>query len=133
MVASHRLIAKMPTLAAMAYKYSAGQPFLYPDNDLSYTGNSLRMTFGVLAEEYVVDPVVEAAMDKIFILHDDHEQHASTSTVRLAASSGAHPFACIAAGIACLWGPAHGSATVADRKCVVKGTSVSGVDELGGR
>src|SRR3546814_20065720 len=89
MVASHRLIAKMPTLAAMAYKYSAGQPFLYPDNDLSYTGNFLRMTFGVPAEEYVVDPVVEAAMDKIFILHADHEQNASTSTVRLAGSSGA--------------------------------------------
>ncbi|HEY9578703.1 MAG TPA: citrate synthase [Rhizorhapis sp.] len=113
MVASHRLIAKMPTLAAMAYKYSAGQPFLYPDNDLSYTGNFLRMTFGVPAEEYVVDPVVEAAMDKIFILHADHEQNASTSTVRLAGSSGANPFACIAAGIACLWGPAHGGANEA--------------------
>ncbi|HKR16757.1 citrate synthase [Rhizorhapis sp.] len=113
MVASHRLIAKMPTIAAMAYKYSIGQPFVYPRNDLSYTGNFLRMTFSVPAEEYEVDPVVEAAMDKIFILHADHEQNASTSTVRLAGSSGANPFACIAAGIACLWGPAHGGANEA--------------------
>lgn len=112
-IASHRLIAKMPTIAAMAYKYSVGQPFLYPRNDLSYTGNFLRMTFGVPAEEYVVDPVIESAMDKIFILHADHEQNASTSTVRLAGSSGANPFACIAAGIACLWGPAHGGANEA--------------------
>jgi citrate synthase len=113
MVASHRLIAKMPTIAAMAYKYSVGQPFLYPQNDLSYTGNFLRMTFGVPAEEYVVNPIVERAMDRIFILHADHEQNASTSTVRLAGSSGANPFACIAAGIACLWGPAHGGANEA--------------------
>jgi len=113
MVASHRLIAKMPTIAAMAYKYSVGQPFLYPDNSLSYTGNFLRMTFGVPAEEYEVDPIIESAMDKIFILHADHEQNASTSTVRLAGSSGANPFACIAAGIACLWGPAHGGANEA--------------------
>jgi citrate synthase len=113
MIASHRLIAKMPTIAAMAYKYSVGQPFLYPDNSLSYSGNFLRMTFGVPAEPYEVDPVVEAAMDKIFILHADHEQNASTSTVRLAGSSGANPFACIAAGIACLWGPAHGGANEA--------------------
>ncbi|MCF8709244.1 citrate synthase [Rhizorhapis sp. SPR117] len=113
MIASHRLIAKMPTIAAMAYKYSIGQPFLYPQNNLSYTGNFLRMTFGVPAEEYVVDPVIEDAMDKIFILHADHEQNASTSTVRLAGSSGANPFACIAAGIACLWGPAHGGANEA--------------------
>jgi citrate synthase len=113
MIASHRLIAKMPTIAAMAFKYSIGQPFLYPKNDLSYTANFLRMTFGVPAEEYEVDPVVEAAMDKIFILHADHEQNASTSTVRLAGSSGANPFACIAAGIACLWGPAHGGANEA--------------------
>ncbi len=113
MIASHRLIAKMPTIAAMAYKYSIGQPFLYPDNSLSYTGNFLRMTFGVPAEEYQIDPVVEDAMDKIFILHADHEQNASTSTVRLAGSSGANPFACIAAGIACLWGPAHGGANEA--------------------
>ena len=113
MVASHRLIAKMPTIAAMAYKYSIGQPFLYPKNALSYTGNFLRMTFGVPAEDYYIDPVVEDAMDKIFILHADHEQNASTSTVRLAGSSGANPFACIAAGIACLWGPAHGGANEA--------------------
>jgi citrate synthase len=113
MIASHRLIAKMPTLAAMAYKYSMGQPFVYPRNDLSYTGNFLHMTFSVPAEQYHVDPVIEAAMDKIFILHADHEQNASTSTVRLAGSSGANPFACIAAGIACLWGPAHGGANEA--------------------
>jgi len=113
MVASHRLIAKMPTIAAMAYKYSMGQPFLYPRNDLSYTANFLRMTFGVPAEEYYVDPAIERAMDRIFILHADHEQNASTSTVRLAGSSGANPFACIAAGIACLWGPAHGGANEA--------------------
>jgi citrate synthase len=113
MIASHRLIAKMPTLAAMAYKYSVGQPFVYPRNDLSYTGNFLHMTFSVPAEQYHVDPVIEAAMDKIFILHADHEQNASTSTVRLAGSSGANPFACIAAGIACLWGPAHGGANEA--------------------
>ncbi len=113
MIASHRLIAKMPTLAAMAYKYSIGQPFVFPQNDLSYTANFLRMTFSVPAEEYVVNPVIEKAMDKIFILHADHEQNASTSTVRLAGSSGANPFACIAAGIACLWGPAHGGANEA--------------------
>jgi citrate synthase len=112
-IASHRMIAKMPTIAAMAYKYAIGQPFLYPDNDLSYTGNFLRMTFGVPAEEYEVNPIIEDAMDKIFILHADHEQNASTSTVRLAGSSGANPFACIAAGIACLWGPAHGGANEA--------------------
>ncbi|MBL0022884.1 MAG: citrate synthase [Sphingomonadales bacterium] len=112
-IASHRLIAKMPTIAAMAYKYSVGQPFVYPDNKLSYTGNFLRMTFGVPAEEYEVHPAVEQALDRIFILHADHEQNASTSTVRLAGSSGANPFACIAAGIACLWGPAHGGANEA--------------------
>jgi citrate synthase len=113
MIASHRLIAKMPTIAAMAYKYTIGQPFLYPDNNLSYTGNFLRMTFGVPAEAYEVNPVIEKALDRIFILHADHEQNASTSTVRLAGSSGANPFACIAAGIACLWGPAHGGANEA--------------------
>jgi citrate synthase len=112
-ISMHRLIAKMPTLAAMAYKYSVGQPFLFPDNRLSYTGNFLRMTFGVPAEEYEVDPIIESAMDKIFILHADHEQNASTSTVRLAGSSGANPFACVAAGIATLWGPAHGGANEA--------------------
>ena len=112
-ISAHRLIAKMPTIAAMAFKYSIGQPFVYPDNKLSYTGNFLRMTFGVPAEEYEVNPIVEKAMDRIFILHADHEQNASTSTVRLAGSSGANPFACIAAGIACLWGPAHGGANEA--------------------
>ena len=113
LIASHRLIAKMPTLTAMAYKYSIGQPFLYPDNSLSYTGNFLRMTFGVPAEPYEVNPIIENAVRRIFILHADHEQNASTSTVRLAGSSGANPFACIAAGIACLWGPAHGGANEA--------------------
>jgi citrate synthase len=113
MIASHRLIAKMPTIAAMAYKYSIGQPFVYPNNSLSYTGNFLRMTFGVPAEPYEVNPFVERTLDRIFILHADHEQNASTSTVRLAGSSGANPFACIAAGIACLWGPAHGGANEA--------------------
>ncbi|WJS98277.1 citrate synthase [Novosphingobium humi] len=112
-ISAHRLIAKIPTIAAMAYKYSVGQPFVYPDNKLSYAGNFLRMTFGVPAEEYEVVPAVEKAMDRIFILHADHEQNASTSTVRLAGSSGANPFACIAAGIACLWGPAHGGANEA--------------------
>ena len=112
-ISAHRLIAKMPTIAAMAFKYSVGQPFMHPDNSLSYTGNFLRMTFGVPAEDYEVNPVVEKALDRIFILHADHEQNASTSTVRLAGSSGANPFACIAAGIACLWGPAHGGANEA--------------------
>ncbi len=112
-ISSHRLIAKMPTIAAMAYKYSVGQPFVYPRNDLSYTANFLNMTFSVPAEEYKIDPIVVDAMDKIFTLHADHEQNASTSTVRLAGSSGANPFACIAAGIACLWGPAHGGANEA--------------------
>jgi citrate synthase len=113
MVASHRLIAKMPTLAAMAYKYSVGQPFVYPDNSLSFAGNFLRMTFSVPAEPYIIDPDVENAMEKLLILQADHEQNASTSTVRLAGSSGANPFACISAGIACLWGPAHGGANEA--------------------
>jgi len=113
MVASYRLIAKIPTIAAMAYKYSVGQPFIYPRNDLGYVENFLHMTFAVPAEEYKVNPVVARAMEKIFILHADHEQNASTSTVRLAGSSGANPFACIAAGIACLWGPAHGGANEA--------------------
>jgi len=113
MIASRRLIAKMPTLAAMAYKYSIGQPFNYPRNELGYAENFLHMCFSVPAEDYVIDPVVADAMDKIFILHADHEQNASTSTVRLAGSSGANPFACIAAGIASLWGPAHGGANEA--------------------
>jgi len=112
-VASHRLIAKMPTIAAMAHKYSTGQPFISPRNDLTYAENFLRMTFAVPAEDYVVNPVVAKAMDRIFILHADHEQNASTSTVRMAGSSGANPFACIAAGIASLWGPAHGGANEA--------------------
>ena len=113
MIASYRLIAKMPTIAAMAYKYSIGQPFMYPRNDLSYAENFLQMTFGVPCEPYKANPVLSKAMDKIFILHADHEQNASTSTVRLAGSSGANPFACIAAGIATLWGPAHGGANEA--------------------
>src|ERR671923_1979274 len=112
-IASHRLIAKMPTIAAMAYKYSIGQPFGYPRNDLSYAENFLHMLFAVPTEEYKVDPVLARAMRRIFILHADHEQNASTSTVRLAGSSGANPFACISAGIACLWGPAHGGANEA--------------------
>ena len=112
-VASIRLIAKMPTIAAMAYKYSVGQPMVYPRNDLDYSSNFLRMCFAVPAEDYVVDPILSRAMDRIFTLHADHEQNASTSTVRLAGSSGANPFACIAAGIACLWGPAHGGANQA--------------------
>ncbi len=112
-ISSHRLIAKMPTIAAMAYKYSIGQPFVYPRNDLGYAENFLRMCFAVPAEEYKVNPVLARAMERIFSLHADHEQNASTSTVRLAGSSGANPFACIAAGIACLWGPAHGGANEA--------------------
>ncbi|MCR9156068.1 MAG: citrate synthase [Rhodobacteraceae bacterium] len=112
-IASHRLIAKMPTIAAMAYKYSIGQPFVYPRNDLDYAANFLHMCFAVPAEEYQVNPIMARAMDRIFTLHADHEQNASTSTVRLASSSGANPFACIAAGIACLWGPAHGGANQA--------------------
>ncbi|MEM9733702.1 MAG: citrate synthase [Pseudomonadota bacterium] len=112
-IASLRMIAKMPTIAAMAYKYSVGQPFVYPRNDLDYASNFLHMCFAVPAEEYKVNPILARAMDRIFVLHADHEQNASTSTVRLAGSSGANPFACIAAGIACLWGPAHGGANEA--------------------
>src|SRR3978361_1666787 len=110
MIASIRMIAKMPTLAAMAYKYTIGQPFIYPKNDLDYTSNFLNMCYAVPCEEYKINPVLSRALDRIFILHADHEQNASTSTVRLAGSSGANPFACIAAGVACLWGPAHGGA-----------------------
>jgi len=113
LIASHRLIAKMPTIAAMAYKYSVGQPFIYPRNDLKYAENFLHMTFAVPCEPYKVNPVLSKALDLIFLLHADHEQNASTSTVRLAGSSGANPFACIAAGIASLWGPAHGGANEA--------------------
>ena len=112
-VAAIRLIAKVPTIAAMAYKYSIGQPFVYPNNELDYASNFLHMCFSVPAEKYNVDPALARAMDRIFTLHADHEQNASTSTVRLAGSSGANPFACIAAGIACLWGPAHGGANQA--------------------
>ena len=112
-IASRRLIAKIPTIAAMAYKYSVGQPFIYPRNDLDYASNFLHMCFAVPCEEYHVSPTLARAMDRIFILHADHEQNASTSTVRLAGSSGANPFACIAAGIACLWGPSHGGANEA--------------------
>jgi citrate synthase len=113
MIASHRLIAKIPTIAAMAYKYSIGQPFIYPRNDLKYSENFLHMCFAVPCEKYEVNPIIARALDRIFILHADHEQNASTSTVRLAGSSGANPFACIAAGIASLWGPAHGGANEA--------------------
>ena len=110
MIASMRLIAKMPTIAAMAYKYNIGQPFVYPRNDLDYAANFLHMCFAVPCEEYKVNPILARALDRIFILHADHEQNASTSTVRLAGSTGANPFACIAAGVAALWGPAHGGA-----------------------
>jgi citrate synthase len=110
MIASHRMIAKMPTIAARAFKYFRGQPFVHPRNELSYAENFLRMSFSVPAEDWKANPVLTRAMDRIFILHADHEQNASTSTVRTAGSSGANPFACIAAGIACLWGPAHGGA-----------------------
>jgi citrate synthase len=112
-ISSHRLIAKMPTIAARAFKYTVGQPFVSPRNDLDYASNFLRMTFSVPAEDYKVNPVLARAMDVFFILHADHEQNASTSTVRLAGSSGANPFACIASGIACLWGPSHGGANEA--------------------
>jgi citrate synthase len=129
MIASHRLIAKMPTLAAMAYKYSIGQPFIYPRNDLDYTSNFLQMCFAVPCEPYVVNPIVSRALDRIPILHADHEQNASTSTVRLAGSSGANPFACIAAGIACLWGPAHGGANEAALKMLEEIGTVDRVPE----
>ncbi|KAB2912132.1 MAG: citrate (Si)-synthase [Hyphomicrobiaceae bacterium] len=128
-VASHRLVAKMPTLAAMAYKYSVGQPFIYPRNDLDYTSNFLQMCFAVPCEPYIVNPVVSKALDRILILHADHEQNASTSTVRLAGSSGANPFACIAAGIACLWGPAHGGANEAALKMLEEIGTVDRVPE----
>ena len=129
-VASHRLIAKMPTIAAMAYKYAIGQPFVYPLNNLGYTENFLRMTFSVPAEEYKVNPVLAKALDTIFILHADHEQNASTSTVRLSGSSGANPFACIAAGIACLWGPAHGGANEAALKMLEEIGTVDRIPEF---
>jgi citrate synthase len=128
-IASHRLIAKMPTIAAMAYKYHVGQPFVYPRNDLGYTENFLRMCFSVPAEDYKVNKVLAKALDTIFILHADHEQNASTSTVRLAGSSGANPFACIAAGIACLWGPAHGGANEAALKMLEEIGTVDRIPE----
>src|SRR5579871_831666 len=129
-IASHRMIAKMPTIAAMAYKYSLGQPFVYPLNALGYTENFMRMCFAVPCEEYKVNPVLSKALDTIFILHADHEQNASTSTVRLAGSSGANPFACIAAGIACLWGPAHGGANEAALKMLQEIGSVDRIPEF---
>jgi citrate synthase len=119
-IAAIRLIAKLPTLVAMAYKYGIGQPYMYPRNELSYSGNFLRMMFGTPCEDYKVNPVLERALDRIFILHADHEQNASTSTVRLSGSSGANPFACIAAGIASLWGPAHGGANEAVLKMLAE-------------
>jgi citrate synthase len=129
MIASIRMIAKMPTLAAMAYKYSIGQPFMYPDNSLDYASNFLRMCYAVPCEPYKANPVLARAMDRIFTLHADHEQNASTSTVRLAGSTGANPFACIAAGIACLWGPAHGGANEAALKMLGEIGSVDRIPE----
>ncbi len=129
MVASMRMIAKMPTIAAMAYKYSIGQPLMYPKNNLGYAANFLHMCFAVPCEDYVVNPVLARAMDRIFILHADHEQNASTSTVRLAGSSGANPFACIAAGIACLWGPAHGGANEAALNMLTEIGTVDNIPE----
>jgi citrate synthase len=128
-ISSIRMIAKLPTLAAMAYKYSIGQPFIYPKNDLDYAANFLRMCYAVPCEEYHVNPVLARAMDRIFILHADHEQNASTSTVRLSGSSGANPFACIAAGCACLWGPAHGGANEAALKMLGEIGNVSRIPE----
>ena len=128
-IASHRLIAKLPTIAAMAYKYSIGQPFVYPRNELDYASNFLHMCFSVPAEKYEVNPALARAMDRIFTLHADHEQNASTSTVRLAGSSGANPFACIAAGIACLWGPAHGGANQAALEMLQQIGSVDRIPE----
>ena len=130
MIASMRLIAKLPTLAAMAYKYTIGQPFVYPKNDLDYASNFLNMCFAVPCEEYKVSKVMAAALNKIFILHADHEQNASTSTVRLAGSSGANPFACIAAGVACLWGPAHGGANEAALKMLAEIGSVENIPKF---
>ncbi|MBV1880565.1 MAG: citrate (Si)-synthase [Pseudomonadales bacterium] len=129
-IAAFRLIAKMPTLAAMCYKYVIGQPFMYPRNDLDYSSNFLHMMFGVPSEETVINPIIAKAMDKIFILHADHEQNASTSTVRLAGSSGANPFACIAAGIAALWGPSHGGANEAVLNMLDEIGDVSNVEKF---
>ncbi|PKE30563.1 citrate (Si)-synthase [Rahnella sp. AA] len=129
-IAAYRLISKMPTVAAMCYKYSIGQPFVYPRNNLSYAGNFLHMMFSTPCEEYVVNPVLERAMDRILILHADHEQNASTSTVRTAGSSGANPFACIAAGIASLWGPAHGGANEACLRMLEEINTVEHIPEF---
>ena len=129
-ITEHRLLAKMPTIAAMAYKYSIGQPFIYPRNELSYAENFLHMMFAVPAEEYMVSPVLVRAIDRLFILHADHEQNASTSTVRLAGSSGANPFACIAAGMASLWGPAHGGANEAVVRMLQEIGSVERIPEF---
>jgi citrate synthase len=130
-IAAIRLIAKMPTLVAMAYKYTVGQPYMYPKNDLSYSGNFLRMMFATPCEDYKVNPVIERALDRIFILHADHEQNASTSTVRLCGSSGTNPFAAIAAGVACLWGPAHGGANEACLNMLGDIQKMGGVAKVG--
>ncbi|MDM0012678.1 citrate synthase [Variovorax sp. J22P168] len=130
-IAAIRLIAKMPTLVAMAYKYTVGQPYMYPRNDLSYAGNFLHMMFATPCEEYKVSPVLERALDRIFILHADHEQNASTSTVRLCGSSGTNPFAAIAAGVACLWGPAHGGANEAALNMLYDIQKAGGVEKIG--
>ncbi len=130
-ISAFRLIAKLPTIVAMAYKYSMGQPFVYPRNDLSYTANFMRMMFAVPAEDYHVNDVLVRALDRILILHADHEQNASTSTVRLAGSSGANPFACIASGIACLWGPAHGGANEAALQMLIDLQAQGGVAKVG--
>jgi citrate synthase len=130
-IAALRLIAKMPTLVAMAYKYSVGQPYMYPQNDLSYAGNFMRMMFATPCEDYKVNPVIEKALDRIFILHADHEQNASTSTVRLCGSSGTNPFAAIAAGVACLWGPAHGGANEACLNMLGEIQQMGGIAKVG--
>ncbi len=130
-ISAIRLIAKMPTLVAMAYKYNAGQPYMYPRNSLSYAGNLLHMMFANPCEDYVVNPVIEKALDRIFILHADHEQNASTSTVRLCGSSGTNPFAAIAAGVACLWGPAHGGANEACLKMLEDIQNMGGIEKIG--
>ena len=130
-IAAIRLIAKMPTLVAMTYKYTVGQPYMYPKNDLSYAGNFLHMMFATPCEEYKVSPVLERALDRIFILHADHEQNASTSTVRLCGSSGTNPFAAIAAGVACLWGPAHGGANEAALNMLGDIQKAGGVEKIG--
>ena len=130
-IAAIRLIAKLPTLVAMAYKYTQGQPYMYPRNSLSYAGNFLHMMFAVPCEEYVVRPVLEKAIDRIFILHADHEQNASTSTVRLCGSSGTNPFAAIAAGVACLWGPAHGGANEAALSMLGDIQRAGGIEKIG--